>query len=84
MDHHPVGEVRGQVQLGNGLQIFTGLDRGVGWATAMRFNEKGNATALAQLDCAPEDLKVFGEVENIATGMAVDKHNLTLRRKLEL
>src|SRR5688572_24376894 len=84
MDHHPMGEVRSQAQLGKGFLIFAGLDSGVCWPTTMRFNENGNATALTQLSDALEDLNIFCEVKNIATSMAIDKHDLTLYCKLEL
>src|SRR5688572_21211342 len=84
MDHHPMGEVRGQAQLWNGFQIFAGLDGGVRRPATMRFDQNGNAAALAQLRYTLEDLEILREAKNISAGMAVDKRDLTLRGKLEL
>src|SRR5215212_11530436 len=84
MHHHPVRKIRGQPQLWNGGQIVIRLDGGVRRSAAMRFDQNGNAAALTQLCYTLEDLDILLKAKNIAAGMTIDEHDLTLRGKLEL
>src|SRR5215212_5673686 len=84
MHYHPVRKGRGQTQLRNGIQIVIRLDGGVRRSTAMRFDQNGNAAALAQLCYTLEDLDILREAKNIPARMTIDKRDLTLRGKLEL
>src|SRR6266498_518558 len=84
MDHHPMGEVRGQAQLWNRFQIIASLNGRVRGSATMCFDQNGNAAALTQLRYTLEDPNVLREAKNIAAGMTIDKRNLTLRGKFKL
>jgi len=84
MDDHPVGKVSRQAQLGDGLQIFAGLDRRVGGSSTVGFDQEGDATVKAQLGQVLKDSNIFLEAENIAASLAIDENDLATCSKFKL